>query len=180
MGIEIRAKTWHVWLLSLLGAAALGLGVTLPGFLKAPVPGFLLMGLPLCLGGLVCLLHGLALAGCHFRVDADGLKAMAPAWRGFPCPPVRRLEVRPGQIRAVSRREVRYTMGGVTLLNVALWRLETEGGGGAVFSETGLPGLAEAMTRLAETAGLPVSRPGTAQQGIFAALAGRPPGQDQA
>ncbi|MFH1058835.1 MAG: hypothetical protein V1797_09190 [Pseudomonadota bacterium] len=173
------SRIWAGCLL-VLGLACLGLTAALPFTLTSPVPGFVLMGLPALLAAAVCLLHGWTLLRLRLVIADGGIAVTAPAWRGFPCPPVRLRRLAWGEIKAVRRRQQRYHTGrtgsanGLTLLICALYSLETDEGP-VILAQGALPGLAGHIQAICQRAGLELIDCPAVEVSTVQALLGREP-----
>ncbi len=183
MGEVVRPRRLTAALLLCLGLFCVVWALALLRLLASPLLGFLLMGLPLLLGGGVCMAQGLALWGARLEMDDQGLRLAAPAWRGFPVPPLRRLALGWDEVRAVRRRREHYhvlVVGQVAMpldLAVVVYRLETSQGP-VVLGGNSLPRLESRMAELAVRAGVPVEAAPDARAGVWRTIRGGPPPWD--
>lgn len=159
MAVGARASRFRAWSLLGLGAACLVEVSTLPWLLSSPALGLLLLGPPLLVGSIVCLLHGWALLGLRLHISDHGLQLTAPTWRGFPSPPLRPLDLAWADIKAVRRRPQRYHLGaagasqGLTILTSQVYALDTSQGR-VILERRNLPDLDEHMREICLRAGV--------------------------
>jgi len=184
MELTIRPNPLATAGLLCLGAACLALAALFPFLLDSPLPGFLLVGLPLLFGGAVCVAHAWALMGLRLYMDEKGLRLTAPCWRGFPSPPLTRIEAAWKDILAVQRRTERYYLGPVgtvdapTLLVTKVYSLNTASGR-VILGEKNLPALEQHMAAIAERAGVALQELPMAHIGVFQALRQAGPAWDE-
>ncbi|NJD06610.1 MAG: hypothetical protein FIA97_08950 [Methylococcaceae bacterium] len=160
----------------LVGLLSLGISILLPFAVGDPLLGVVLMGLPLLLLGGFELVSGFASFATRIEIHQETLVLSAPAWRGCPLPPVRKLSPRWEEVQAVRYRAEIYHLlpGGGLPFPVTTYAIETQKGrmilGGKL-----VPGLAEAMAEIAHRSGCSVSEERPVTAGILRVLFKGPP-----
>ncbi len=181
---QIKPRRLTAALLSVLGLACFGIAASLPFLLTDPILGFLLMGLPMLFSGGVALQHGTSLRCAELTLDAHGLQARLPQWRGFPAPPCRRTDIPWEQVHAIRHRREHYWLwirqGRPTfpLLPVDAYLVEFDGGQ-LLLAGNMLPQLPAVVQAIARYRGLPVQEQEPVIVGAPAALLGRLPSWDR-
>ena len=175
----VNRSTLAGWLrglpLAILGSLLIALAVTVPVFALAPLLAFFLMSVPMFFCGVVALLHGVAVMFTRIVVSDRALSLAAPAWRGFPVPPVRRVVLKWDELLAIRHRREVYRLPGGLSFPVTVFALET-GKGRIVLGERSTPGLREALVEMMRRTGLALQDDGEVTSGLMQTLLrGSPP-----
>ncbi len=175
----VNRSTLAGWLrglpLAILGSLLIALALTVPVFALAPLLAFFLMSVPMFFSGVVALLHGVAVMFTRIVVSERALSLAAPAWRGFPVPPVRRVVLKWDELLAIRHRREVYRLPGGLSFPVTVFALET-GKGRIVLGERSTPGLREALVEMMRRTGLALQDDGEVTSGLIRTLLrGSPP-----
>ncbi len=175
----VNRSTLAGWLrglpLAILGSLLIALAVTVPVFALAPLLAFFLMSVPMFFSGVVALLHGVAVMFTRIVVSERALSLAAPAWRGFPVLPVRRVELQWQELVAIRHRREVYRLPGGLSFPVTVFALET-GKGRIILGERSTPGLREALVEMMRRTGLALQDEGEVTSGLMQTLLrGSPP-----
>lgn len=175
----VNRSTLAGWLrglpLAILGSLLIALALTVPLFALAPLLAFFLMSVPMFFSGVVALLHGVAVMFTRIVVSERALSLAAPAWRGFPVPPVRRVVLKWDELLAIRHRREVYRLPGGLSFPVTVFALET-GKGRIILGERSTPGLREALVEMMRRTGLALQDDGEVTSGLMQTLLrGSPP-----
>ncbi len=159
--------------LILFAMVTLCFAALLPFLLDSPLPGFVLMGLPMIFVALAMLLQGLAGVSARIEITGDELKMVLPAWRGFPVPPMRRATLKWDEVLAVRRRVEIYTVlippVMITPFAVEVYAIDTSRGR-FVAGKRAIRRLPEAIDEISLKSGHPIQSRGEVRVGLFRCL----------
>jgi len=162
-----------------LGLVCLTIGLGLAAELAGSWLSILIVGLPLLAGAALGLALGYANLHSRIEIGPDGLKAVAPSWRGVPLPPLQHASVSWSGVRALRHRTEIYGVGALGLqLPVEVYALATDQGR-VVLAGYYLNELEPIMIQISDRAGREISEEGEVEVGLLPMLCGAlPPWSD--